>query len=114
MAIPDYVRKNFDTLQRAFKNGDVCLVETTKAADNEPAYLVCALQRIGTEEFTFVPMAIMPTTDPYETFNPPMSGSEGVTATKERMDGIAESKVEFTVDKVEVDVEEIRRQADLN
>lgn len=72
--IPDSYRKNFDTLSRAFSNGDVCLLECRDARGGAAAYVVCAVNRVG-EEYELVPCARMFHEDPYETLVPPEPGT---------------------------------------
>jgi hypothetical protein len=77
--IPDYIRKNFNTLDRAFKNGDACLMEVLDEAGNA-RYLICIHQsdkkaKDGkTEELK--PFARLfeytEDDDPYKLFTPPM------------------------------------------
>jgi hypothetical protein len=43
MAIPDAIKNNFHTLERAFRSGDIALLECRNSADGEPAYAICAL-----------------------------------------------------------------------
>ena len=74
MAKPDTIvtrcRKNFQTLQRAFKQGDIGLVECQLKATGEPVAVICAFQYDG-EEIEFVPFAMMFSGNPYDQLNPP-------------------------------------------
>ena len=70
MAIPKGTVSNFDTLQRACRNGDVVLLECTDAKTGEPAYAVCAVNR-DAGEFHFVPIAKMFNGNPYKELVPP-------------------------------------------
>jgi hypothetical protein len=74
MAIPDAIKNNFHTLEQAFKNGDIALLECRSRADGEPAYPICAINVIrqsGTEpEMEMVPFGLMFSGDPYQTLIP--------------------------------------------
>jgi len=62
MAIPDAITANFHTLEKAFRNGDIALLECRNRADGEPAYAICAInviQQSGAEpemEMEMVPI----------------------------------------------------------
>lgn len=47
MAIPDYLRGNFNTLLRAAADGNLALMECRDAATGEPRYVLCAVGRKG-------------------------------------------------------------------
>ena len=70
MAISNVYEANFKTLKRAFKNGDVCLLECQDAATGKTVIAVCAISKVG-EEYTFAPLAKMFDGNPYEELNPP-------------------------------------------
>lgn len=67
MAIPEGVKSNFETLRRAFRNGDVALMECTDKTTSTPIYVVCAVQVDRAEEheneddttFNLIPFAVM-------------------------------------------------------
>jgi Family of unknown function (DUF6117) len=64
MAIPDGIKQNFETLRKAFNNGDIALMECTDKTTGMPAYVVCAVAFDGEEEeggdaYTLVPFAVM-------------------------------------------------------
>lgn len=63
-------KKNFETLQRAFKNGDVCLMECTDAKTGDYRAVICAAYREG-DEIVTVPFAQLFDGNPYEMVNPP-------------------------------------------
>ena len=69
MAIPATIKNNFHTLERAFRNGDIALLECRNSADGEPAYAICAvnvIRRPGAEpEMEMVPFGLMFSSDPY-------------------------------------------------
>jgi len=60
MAIPDAIKANFHTLEKAFRNGNIALLECRNRADGEPAYAICAInviQQSGAEpEMEMVPI----------------------------------------------------------
>lgn len=62
--------KNFETLQRAFKNGDVCLLECTMKSTGERVATICAVTFDGSE-YQFAPFAVMLNGNPYEMLTPP-------------------------------------------
>jgi len=72
MAIPDGYRANFETLRRAFLNGDAALLECTSRETGEPVYAVVAVQQQG-DEFELVPFAKLFDDNPYEELDPPQS-----------------------------------------
>jgi hypothetical protein len=74
MAIPDAIKTNFHTLEKAFKSQDIVLLECRNRSDGEPAYVLCAVNFIrqsGAEpEIEMVPLGLMFNNDPYETLIP--------------------------------------------
>jgi hypothetical protein len=74
MAIPDPIKTNFHTLENAFKNGDIALLECRDRNNGETAYVICAinlLRQTGREpEIEMVPIGLMFNSDPYETLIP--------------------------------------------
>jgi hypothetical protein len=71
MAIEKGYKTNFETLQRAFANGDAALVETTRKGTDEKVVLICAIGRDG-EEFVISPFAEMCNGDPFELYEAPV------------------------------------------
>lgn len=71
MAIPDTVKRNYDTLQRASRAGHLALMECKHKATGELAYLLCAVNKDDAGDFTFVPFARMCDGNPYEDYAPP-------------------------------------------
>ena len=73
--IPDAVKKNFETMARAFRHGDVALMECTRTGTEFPAVLVCAVQKKkredGKMDVTMIPFAEMILGNPYQMFEPP-------------------------------------------
>jgi hypothetical protein len=74
MAIPAVIKNNFHTLEQAFRNGDIALLECRNRVDREPAYAICAINVIrqsGAEpEIEMVPVGLMFSSDPYEMLIP--------------------------------------------
>ena len=68
--LPGY-KANFETLQRAFQNGDVALMECELAATGEPVAVVCAANRQDDGSVEFAPFAMLFDGNPYEMLNPP-------------------------------------------
>lgn len=64
-------RANFETLERAFKHGDVALMECTDAVTGKPVIAICAVNTIN-GEYEFSPLAKMFDGNPYEELNPPI------------------------------------------
>lgn len=73
--VPEYVRKNFETLCKAFKNKDVCCVETTRVSDGKSVYLICAVSN-NQSEVDMVPFAEMCSVNPYEAYHHPVYAME--------------------------------------
>lgn len=65
--IPKGMKTNFETLQKAFANGDVCLLEVKDSKTGEPRFVICAVQR-DTNGFEMVPFAEMPMANPYDIY----------------------------------------------
>ncbi len=64
-------RANFETLERAFKHGDVALMECTDAVTGKPVIAICAVNTVN-GEYEFSPLAKMFDGNPYEELNPPI------------------------------------------
>jgi hypothetical protein len=66
---------NFETLQRAFRNKNICLLRALRKSDNKEVALVCAVNhnskfRGSGDEVDLVPLAVMIEGNPYEDFIP--------------------------------------------
>jgi hypothetical protein len=74
MAIPDAIKTNFNSLEKAFRNGDIALLECRKRSDGKPAYAICAINLHGQAdrepEIEMVPLGMMFDDDPYEMLIP--------------------------------------------
>jgi hypothetical protein len=68
--LPGY-KQNFETLQEAFCNGDVALMECQLTDTGEPVAVICAANRSPDGGVEFVPFATLFNGNPYETVNPP-------------------------------------------
>ncbi len=75
MAIPDYARKNFQTLLRAAEAGHLALMECTDAVTGEVRYVLSA---VGWQdgEYVMTPFGHLADGNPYEIYIPPESSSE--------------------------------------
>ena len=89
MAIPGAIKNNFQTLEQAFRNGDIALLECRNRADGEPAYAICAINVIresGAEpEIEMVPVGLMFSSDPYEILIPASDPEFDDLANKKKM-----------------------------
>ena len=61
----------FETLLRADKNGEVCVMECTDAKTGETVIAVCAVGRDANGDFQMTPLAKMFNGNPYEELLPP-------------------------------------------
>lgn len=73
MPINEAYRTNFETLKRAVRAQDACLLEARRRADGQTVALLCAVNPPeGPEnEQAFIPLAEMIPGDPYEMYDPP-------------------------------------------
>jgi hypothetical protein len=89
MAIPDAIRANFHTLEKAFRNGDIALLECRNRNGGEPAYAICAInlrRQAGREpEIEMVPVGLMFNSDPYEMLIPASDPEFDDLVKKEKM-----------------------------
>ena len=69
--IPDGTSRNFETLRKAFGEGQACAMRARRKKDGRYVTLVCAMSRDG-EDVTFAPFAVMLGEDgnPYDQFVP--------------------------------------------
>jgi len=72
--IPKYDRENFNTLLRAAKGNNLCLMEATRKSDGKQVSLICAVNVVD-EKYEMVPLAVMVDDNPYEIFAPPTTSS---------------------------------------
>ena len=66
-------KRNFETLQQAFEQGDVALVELQRVSDGKVVAGLVAVGRDG-EEITMTPFATLVEGNPFELFRPPNPG----------------------------------------
>lgn len=72
--IPTGTRMNFHTLQRAFDEGHVALMECTDKVTGQPIDVICAMQETKEGMIEAVPFALMPRTGSlYDLVTPPSS-----------------------------------------
>jgi len=67
-------KTNFETLQQAFANGDVALMECQLVETGEEVAVICAASRHDDGEVEFTPFAMLFSGNPYEMLNPPRPG----------------------------------------
>lgn len=76
MALTEWDKNNFKTLQRAFANGDVALMDLRRRSDGKSVGAIVALGKAG-EDITFTPFAVMVEGNPFELFDPPDPDGDG-------------------------------------
>lgn len=64
-------KANFETLLRAAKNQDLCLVSSLRVADGADVALVCASGMNEDGKVVLSPLAVMVEGNPYELFQDP-------------------------------------------
>jgi hypothetical protein len=64
-------KENFDTLVKAFRHGDVCLMDCVEKATGEHVAVICACVPQG-EDMLFTPFAKFFNGNPYELLSSPM------------------------------------------
>lgn len=69
MAIPKRIGKNFDTLLRAAKDGNLALLECGDARTGEPRYVLTAMAWDG-KEYVMTPFGHMCEGNPYLAYMP--------------------------------------------
>ena len=70
MAIPNPVRRNFETLLRAAADGNLALVECRDASSGEPRYVICAVAH-DDDAYALTPFGHLHAGNPYEAYVPP-------------------------------------------
>ena len=71
MALNKAHQQNLETLIRAAKDGNLCLMECTEIATGEPRAVICAVQPDSTGKIVFVPFGHLCPGNPYEAYEPP-------------------------------------------
>jgi hypothetical protein len=96
MAIPDPIKTNFHTLEKAFRNGDIALLECRNRNGGEPAYAICAVNLIRQAdrepEIEMVPFGLMFSSDPYETLIPALDPEFDALTKKEKTNAAASGR----------------------
>ena len=70
MAIPDYARRNFETLLKAAEAGDLALMECTEVESGETRFVLCAVGR-NDGAYVMTPFGHLAPGNPYEAYIPP-------------------------------------------
>lgn len=70
MSIPDYLRRNFETMLRAAADDSLALIECGNVLNGEPRYVVCAVGR-DDAGFVITPFGHLAVGDPYTQYRPP-------------------------------------------
>lgn len=70
-------KANFETLREAMLNGDVALLECQLVGTDQPAAVICAVNRESDQSVAFVPIAQLFVGDPYTLLNPPHPNQPG-------------------------------------
>lgn len=70
--IPDYIKKNFSTMSRACRNGDLAVLSATRKGTDEPVSLICGVVHERDGSTRLVPFGEMCMGDPYEMYNDPV------------------------------------------
>lgn len=64
-------KANFETLERAFNNGELALVSAVRKADKKDVALVCAMQHNEDGSIMPIPLAEMVNGNPFELYEDP-------------------------------------------
>lgn len=76
MTIPKGIRTNFETLQRAFANDDVALLEVVRKDNGATAYVIVAVNVDVGGVSNLIPFAELRKVDLMDEFNPPSLGPQ--------------------------------------
>lgn len=70
--IEDYVKKNYNTLTKAMKDGQTCIVKTRRVKDGSDVILVCAINAPDEDDqIELIPFAEMIQGNPFELYEKP-------------------------------------------
>lgn len=83
MPLSSYDLDNFDTLSKAFRNGDCLLMECQLVSTSQPVPIVCTVNRHEDGSQTLIPFAQMFNDDPYKLINPPHPDQAGFARQEE-------------------------------
>ena len=85
MALQPYQKANFETLRLAFDNHDAAILECRERSTGATRAVVVAVEyHKKTQEFQFVPFAVLIEGDPYAAFDPPDTDGPGFLTEKGR------------------------------
>ncbi|WIW90486.1 DUF6117 family protein (plasmid) [Sphingobium sp. V4] len=71
MAIPNYLRTNFQTLLRAAGDGNLALMECQDTQTGDPRFVICAIGRDGSD-YVMTPFGHLVEGNPYDAYVPPI------------------------------------------
>lgn len=75
--IPDYIRRNFQTMLRAADDGALALMEGKDAVTGEVRYILVAANPPSSDgSITFTPFGHLSAGNPYEEYVPPTDETE--------------------------------------
>lgn len=80
--ISAHQKVNFETLKRAFQQGEATLLECYDTQENMPVVVICAPVRAQDETIWLVPIARFFNDNPYEHIVPPSHVVQAWTTTK--------------------------------
>lgn len=85
--IPEYMKRNFETIQQADDDGNLALLESHRIADGQPVYLICGINFDDSDNtYHIMPFAEMIDGDPFVLYEPPIADDE-IGETSEDGDG---------------------------
>jgi hypothetical protein len=78
MALSEYEKKNFETIQQAHEDGNLALLESHRVSDGKRVALICGVAPPTEEDETYniTPFAEMIDGDPFELYEPPFPEEE--------------------------------------
>jgi Family of unknown function (DUF6117) len=74
MALTQFHQGTFKTIQRAFANVQVALMECRLRATGEMVAVICGVYPLGRRESVLIPLAQLFPGNPYDTIEPPVNG----------------------------------------
>lgn len=69
-------KANFETLRRAFANGDVALMDCVEKSTSEHVAVLCIVVHTEGGEYALIPFAKFFNDNPYDLLIPPKQGSK--------------------------------------
>ena len=78
MALSEYEKKNFETIQQAHKDGNLAILESHRISDGTRVTLICGIAPPSEEDETYniTPFAEMIDGNPFEIYEPPFTEEE--------------------------------------